>query len=208
MLNNGNGQMSYNDFIGIEEIPYRVIEYLITNKSDTAEDMWKALYYPDADCLKKPNLTTKQKRNLVYDGKSSQEQDFKLFTKPLISDSLITADDMIQLRMFRYSTSPVERLFATILFEIDIYTSDKTSVITKYVNKKPIPIERTDFIETRLLNLLVGKDLGIGYNFMQFDRSLSTYSKSVTNINNSKAFYGRTFMLCLQYSSIDKGQGC
>ena len=53
---NGNNEITYNDFSGIEEIPYRVLTWLISNKTKVAEDMWKALYYSDYDALKKKNL--------------------------------------------------------------------------------------------------------------------------------------------------------
>jgi hypothetical protein len=204
MIYNGNNEIAYNDFSGIEEIPYRVLTWLISNKTKVEEDMWKALYYSDYDALKKKNLTTAQKRGLIWTKEPMQNQ-FKVFNTPLVSDDMVDADDMIQLRMFEYSLIPVDRLHATILFEIDVYTNDKSSTIVKENN---IPVERTSFIEVCLLQLLVGVDLGLGYNFLQFDRNLSTYSKSVANINNSKSFWGRSFMLALQYSKPNNGGDC
>ena len=92
--------------------------------------MWKALYYSDYDALKKKNLTTAQKRALIWTKEPIQNQ-FKVFNTPLVSDNMVDADDMIQLRMFEYSLIPVDRLHATILFEIDVYTNDKSSTIVK-----------------------------------------------------------------------------
>lgn len=204
IVQNNNADVTVNNFVGIEELPYKVFIYLLKNKSDECEDLWKALYYPTVDALSKPNLTTKQKRSLIWKGEPN-ENNYKIFNKPLVSDSMVDATDMIQLRMFRFGTTPIERLDANILFEIDVYTNDKTSVL---INEHDYLVERTDFLETRLLSLLVGVDLGLGYNFFQFDRNLSTYNRSYIGINNSKAFFGRTFVLGLEYSNPSSGNLC
>lgn len=38
MLENGNNFTTYNNYDGIDEIPYAIIEWLLRNKSDVAEN--------------------------------------------------------------------------------------------------------------------------------------------------------------------------
>lgn len=201
-MNNTN--KAVNDFIGVEEIPPRIFSYLLSNKSKECEDFWKVLYYPTLDALEKENLTLKQKRALIWKGQPN-ESDFKIFNKPVITDTLVTGEDMIQLRVFRYGLNPIDLTDANILFEFEIYTNDKTSNI---INENDMLIERTDFIETRLLSLLNGTDVGLGYGYLVFNRQLSTYSKSTMSINNAKSYYGRTFMMGLEYMNTPKRQTC
>ena len=96
MLENGNNFTTYNNYDGIDEIPYAIIEWLLRNKSDVAENFWKCLYYPTDDALDQPNLTTEQKRSII-NVNEPLTNNFKVFFAPLISDNMITANDMIQM---------------------------------------------------------------------------------------------------------------
>jgi hypothetical protein len=118
---------------------------------------------------------------------------------------MVTGEDMIQLRVFRYGSNPTDTTEAIILFEFEIYSNDKTSNI---INENDVLVERTDFIENHLLSLLNGTDIGLGYGYLVFNRQLSTYSKSTMSINNSKSYYGRSFMMALQYMNIPKVTIC
>ena len=196
MLDNNNADMAFNNFDDVPQIPYRTFLYLLENKSETAENFWKALAYDDIDALSHKKLTLKQKRNLIWKGET-QEDGFKVFNKPVISDSMLTANSSIQVRMFRYGLIPTNQYNALVLFEIDTYTNEKTASI---IDENGIVMERTDYLETRLLKLLNGVDIGIGYNFLQFNKEISRTSQSLPSINNSKSFFGRVMILALQWS--------
>jgi hypothetical protein len=201
-MNNTNETV--NNFVGLEEAPSRIISYLLSNNTKECEDLWKVLYYPTIDALQKDNLTLKQKRDAIWKGQPN-EVDYKIFNKPVISDAMVTGEDMIQLRVFRYGSNPTDTTEAIILFEFEIYSNDKTSNI---INENDVLVERTDFIENHLLSLLNGTDIGLGYGYLVFNRQLSTYSKSTMSINNSKSYYGRSFMMALQYMNIPKVTTC
>lgn len=201
-MNNTN--KTVNTFAGVEEIPARVFSYLLTNNSEECENFWKVLYYPTTDALQKDKLTLKQKRDLIWRGQPN-ESDYKLFNKPVISDSMVTGDNMIQMRMFRYGDNPVQQIKANLLFEFELYTNDKLSNI---INENDMFVERTDYLENRLKDILNGTDIGLGYGYLAYNRELSTYSKSTMSINNSKSYYGRTFMMVLEYMNVSKDIGC
>ena len=58
---NGNNSVSYNDFSKQPLILYKILEFLITEESQPAEDFWKCLVYDTKDALDKENLTIEQK---------------------------------------------------------------------------------------------------------------------------------------------------
>lgn len=203
MLQNENDYLSVNNFKVIPKIPYKVFEYLLESNSQECENLWKLLKYPSIDCLSKPNLTYNEKYNMIWSGQSDEEH-YTLFCKPLLTNSLGDADEMIQLRMYRNNLTPTTRIEATILFEIDIITNDKTACI--YYDD--CMVERTDLIESLLLSLLNGKDIGIGYTTLRFDRELDRGSKSLLNISNTKSFYGRSLILVMRHMDADIGGDC
>ncbi|MBQ0114131.1 MAG: hypothetical protein KBT03_13460 [Bacteroidales bacterium] len=205
MLQNSNNSSSFNNFEYLDEVPYRVFEYLLTNTSEQAENFWKCIKYADKDCLSKPNLTIKEKKDLIWTGQQNQE-DYSLFNKPLVGDSVFTANQMVQIRLYEYQTVPTTRLDALILYELDIYTNERANGL---YNDRGIWVERTTFLKNScLLPLLNGVDLGIGYNFLSFDREKSRGSQAIMNIGNSKSFYGISMLLALQYSNVDVGGTC
>ena len=105
--------------------------------------------------------------------------------------------------MYRYGIIPTNRQQAVILFETDIYTADKTACI---YDENGINVERTDYIEAKLLSCLNGADLNVGVDYFRFDAELNSSIKSLMNINNSKAFYGRSLLMGMIYADISTGE--
>lgn len=137
MLSNGNSGMAFNSFEELPLIPYKIIEELLSDKSENVENIWKLLKYTTPDALKKENLTDEEKDKMIWRGET-MEQDFSIFMKPLVSSSLETAESQTQIRLYRYNNLPIDRLQAIVCFEIDIITNEKQVwFITKecYVKK-------------------------------------------------------------------------
>ena len=145
--------MAFNNYDDVSKVPYQIFLYLLKNKSVDAENLWKALAYDDAKALSHKNLTTKEKRDLIWKGET-QEDGFKLFNKPVIADAMTTANSSVQLRIFRYGLIPSTRLSGIALFEFDTYTNDKTACL---LDEDDMLVERTDYIETKLLKLQIQK---------------------------------------------------
>ena len=203
MLQNENNYISVNNFMSIPKIPYQIFVHLLENQSNECERLWKLLKYTDINCLEKDNLSFKEKYDLIWQGQTD-EQNYRVFAKPLLTNSLSDADEMIQLRMFRNIMTPNTKIDATISFEIDILTNDKTACV-KY---EDCLVERTDLIEALLLTLLNGKDLGIGYTTLMFNREIDRSSKSLLNISNTKSLYGRSLTLVMKHMESDLGGDC
>lgn len=203
MLANNNNEMSYNNFSDMPKIPYKIIEAMLTDNSEEVEKFWKLLKYPTKDCLSKDNLTFEEKKSLVWDGDTS-EQNFNIFVKPLIGSSTESAVSQTQLRLYRYNTIPSTNYESVISFEVDLITNEKSSLVME----DGMLCERTDLMEAYFLNFMNGRDINVGSSYFQFNRELTRSCNSQLNIGNSKSFYGRSVILALLYSNIDNGYGC
>ena len=203
MLSNGNNSMAFNDFSEMPYIPYKVLEALLTEESQIAEDFWKLLKYADVDALDKDNLTYDEKLALIWRGESI-EQNFNVFLKPLVGSSLDTAEAQTQLRIFRYTTMPNTKFEAVMTIEADFITNEKTCL----VYQDGLLCERTDLMESLFLDIMNGRDIAIGSGVVMFDRELSRSCNSQLNIGNSKSFYGRSLVMALEFISGESGGLC
>lgn len=204
-LSNDNNSMSFNNFNNLPTLPYKIFERLATLTSDDSENLWKAIAYDTIDCISQTALTYEQKIALIWNANQSDELSYRIFNKPLIVSAMNTSAEMTQLRMYRYGIIPTNRQQAVILFETDIYTADKTACI---YDENGINVERTDYIEAKLLSCLNGADLNVGVDYFRFDAELNSSIKSLMNINNSKAFYGRSLLMGMIYADISTGGDC
>lgn len=203
MLANENNYMAFNNFLEMPDFPYKIIEVLLTDTSQDAEDFWKLLKYTEVNALKQKNLTLKEKKAMIWQGESI-EQNFNVFLKPLIGSAMDSAEAQTQLRLYRYNTIPTTQFEAIVCFEADFVTNEKTSL----VRRNKILCERTDVMEALFLSVMNGRDIEIGSGVFQFNRELSRSCNSQLNIGNSKSFYGRSLILALQFIGADSGGGC
>lgn len=203
MLANENNYMAFNNFSEMPDLPYKIIEVLLTDTSQDAEDFWKLLKYTEVNALKQKNLTLKEKKAMIWQGESI-EQNFNVFLKPLIGSAMDSAEAQTQLRLYRYNTIPTTQFEAIVCFEADFVTNEKTSL----VRRNKILCERTDVMEALFLSVMNGRDIEIGSGVFQFNREMSRSCNSQLNIGNSKSFYGRSLILALQFVGADSGGGC
>lgn len=198
MIRNGSSDSAINDFGMLPLIPDRIVNALLDNESEEAEMFWKLLVYSRPDALEQDNLTQDEKINCIWDGETL-ENEFHIFYKPLIGAALDTAQSQTQMRLYRINTSPTTKLSALINFEIVFITNEKESM----VRYNGVLVERTDLLETLFLDIMNGRDIGIGIGKLKYDKELSRGCGSVLGINNSKTFYGRTIVMGLRFMSAD-----
>lgn len=197
-----NTDIKFNNFTNQPFIPYKIIEILVRDNSDSANDFFKLLKHSDIDCLDKPNLTQKEKKKLIWKGQDI-ENDYNIFLKPLIGASLDDADAQTQFRIYRNTTYPQSKTESIITIQTVFITNEKTCL----VEKNGVICERTDLLESEFLNVMNGIDIGIGSGFLSFDRELTRQSNSQLTVNNSRTLYGRISNLALRYVSVENG-GC
>lgn len=189
--------MVFNKFTTLPSVPYKILSYLAENEK--CKDIFKVLYYQGSDALSQPDLTLEQKLDMIYvdEGK---EIDKHLFMKPLIGEEMV--DSVTQLRLYKYSMTPVDSMTTVVTYRFDIVTGSKVSLIYD----KNIPMTRLDFIESQLLNNLNGVDL-FGTGKFQFNRDLSTQDKQILTLSNSKNFFGSILLMSVRWVDI-QGDDC
>ena len=149
------------------------------------------------------NLTLKEKREMIWRGEEEQNK-HSIFFKPLISDSMTDSEQMTQMRIYRTVTEPTNQYSSLVLIKIELITNETTCLVR--TNGKIA--ERTDLLESYLLNYLNGRDISLGSGVLTFDRTMSRSCNSQLNISNSKSFFGRTITLALRYSNAKTGGAC
>ena len=199
----------YASFIPMTRIPYKIIETLALSGSLIAENLWKLLKYTSTDTLSQPNLTFEEKMALVWTPDKMTpmvtQANFNVFLKPLVANSLNTDYSQTQLRIFRYKTTARSQYESVMLYEFDVIVNEATCMV---YNENYEMVEKTDLMEAYLIELLNMLDLGVGVNFLRFDRMQGGQCESLLNINNAKSLYGRSFLLALRYYDTSLGGGC
>ena len=192
-----SNKINFNSFADMPQIPYKIILYLVKNN----QNIFKILKYDTADALSKPDLSIEEKMQMIYvDDTDDSEDHFGLFLKPLIGDEL--TKQCTQLRIFKVSMTPTDRVSAILNYEFDTICGSKMSLI---YDEDGIPCSRIDIMEKEILSTLNGVDeFGIGY--FQFSQDLSRYCTERLGISNSKTFFGSSLVLsCIQSSFEDEG---
>lgn len=190
----------YNQLTSLSKIPYKIVETLAKSNN---ENLWKALYYPDYDCLSKKNLTFRGKMNLIWKNEND-ENSYRVFLKPLVSSELDNA--MTQLRINKVKNSPIDRYESILLYEFMIITGEKIALIE---DQDGIPVSRIEYIEQELIKELNGKDIGVGSGFLEFNKELERNIQSNLSINNGKTAYGTSLIMGLRLVELGENNcGC
>ena len=74
MNRSGDGN-AYNRFVNLDNIEYRIVNYLAKSKTKYANNLWKILKYDTEDCLSLPDVSYKDRMALLYknNGDSTQQ---------------------------------------------------------------------------------------------------------------------------------------
>jgi hypothetical protein len=160
------------------------------------------LYYDEADCLDKPNVSIKDRRKVIYKrGNLNNFNGYKIFNFPLLTDSIMDdgEENLIQLRIYQRSILPIDTTKAVISYRIDVYTSSK---LASFLDKDGDLVERTEFLVSHLLDMLVNLEIGLGFDLIQFNRELERTCRSEQLINNGKLFYARSMTIAMLYQNL------
>lgn len=186
---------SYNTYSTMPYIPYKIVMALIDN-----ENLFKLLYYSTYDALSKPNLTVKQKQDMIWNGQDRTD-DYTIFLTN-IQPNLETIARPV-LKIYRYDTLPQNYVNSVISYQFDILFGTKIPM----VEYNGVPCNRGDLIEMELMKSLNGKDVA-GVGFLQFSRELSNLSRSRVGIGNNYTFTGVSIVMSTIYTDAGNVNGC
>ena len=174
-------QAVYDKFSNFDSISYNCIKYLMDNDEET----WKLMYYNDADCWNKTNLTLDQKASLIYDG-SPDETLFRVF-QDSGQDNSWTVQACI-LRITPILAHPTNYVFGMMAIGFEVYSHYK-------INHTSLYKTRLDMMAQRLIEVFNGAEIpGLGRLF--FDSKASSYCR-LSSIG-AIPYKGKSLILCTQ----------
>ena len=142
----------FNSMKALPKIPYTILSYLATQE----EDLWKLLAYNDYDALSKPNLTFKQKMDLIW--RDGPQADKSVFLTNLIEDE-ITESKCI-LKIYDHYIHASNPYYGTVVYAFDFLYGGQMSM----VEYQGVPVNRGDLFIHKILNALNSSSLSKASN--------------------------------------------
>ena len=157
---------TYNNFSTIPFIPEILIGYMIQNN----DLIWKLLQYNTADAWKDsvPNLTSDQKRLLVYDG-LKEITDCRVFMDS--GQDNAWRDQVTILRIMLSELIPSNYVYGMSNIVFQVYTHYKINTLSNYATRNVL-------IGQQLIQLFNGQDIG-GIGRLSFDKRSNSSARAV-----------------------------
>lgn len=170
----------YNKFTYIRGMIYKILSEVLINN----EEIWKLLKYPDSGALQESDLTTQEKRELIYSG-VGDASDFRVFRSSFIEDGF--DEEVTQLRMYISRLTPDFHTNGTVDFVIEILCHNKLLYLDEYENRLEVLLQQ-------ILETLNGIEVdGLGKLF--FNKDARSTNQSILNLYNNKNFSGHTIIM-------------
>lgn len=185
----------FNSFSTLPYIPYNIIVHLAKND----EVIWKMLKYNSYDAMSKPNLSMKEKIDLIW--KQGKDEDYGIFLKPLVEDAITQSKSIM--KCYQYYINPSNLYIGAVTFAFDfLYGGDMA-----LVEYNGVPVSRGDLFIHRLLTVLNGADVG-GVGKLVFHEDISRYHNANATIGNSKTFAGVQIFMTVQTGDSGTQEDC
>ena len=185
----------FNSMSNLPSIPYNIMTYLANND----EIIWKLLAYNDYQALLKPNLSFKEKMDLVW--LEGPQEPKSVFLTQLVEDDIFKSRCIMKL--YNYYIHAKELYTGTAVYAFDCLYGGKMSLVE--YNKKPV--SRGDLFINRILTVLNGVEVG-GVGKLVFLDDMSRYDLARSVIGNSKTFTGIQLFMSVNVGDTGKDEGC
>lgn len=203
-MRNRLNSMNYNTFKDLSTVPNKIVtEYLFNN-----EDIWKLIYYtldenknPIVRPLEMPNLTAKQKRDLIYQGVDDINK-FRVFFTMFPQNEEIN-DQIQQVRIYRSRILPSNAFRAGVAWKFDLpcHFGVQTIIVDNIVRN------RSDVLQEKILETLNGVEVG-GVGVLQFNYDMDTRISDRSDfVKYNVQFSGHSFTLSCNYIR-SSAKGC
>ena len=189
----------FNSLAALPPSLYNIINYLATDKSVEAENLWKMLKYNDYDALNKPNLTTSEKLDMLW--KSGPQEKYSIFLTNLIEDALPQSKCVFKL--YDYMVQPDGAYVSSVIYAFDFLYGGQMSL----VEYNGIPVARGDVFINSILSVLNGVTVG-GVGKLMLDDDLSRYCGAKSVVGNQKTCTGYVLYLATNMGDTGIGEGC
>lgn len=181
-------KLSYNTYNTTRGFGYAILKHLMKNN----EEIWKLLKYNTPDALSKPNLTMKEKGELIWDGTGDAE-DYRVFRSPFLDDAITS--QVSQLRIYNSVLSPENRSVGTVDISIECLCHNKIINLDNYESRVEVMIQN-------IIECLNGHDIA-GVGVLAFDKNMSVYDVCRMNIYNNRNFFGYSLWISAKVGDIN-----
>lgn len=219
MSNAFYSESAYNRLTNLDNIEYKIVDFLARSDSKYANYLWKILKYDDQDCLSRENLSYKDKMELLYtnNGESTQS---RVFMTPYVDDSW--DEQTSHLHIFVNRVFPTNHLTSKVEVCFEIIVHNKIGVIfgdASEFNPESNPVELKDgqpviLYKNRASEML--KDIVAtlngamvnGVGMFQFNMELSPEERASSTVWNGKKFYGYKLTMSTIMSGVSQTDDC
>ncbi len=156
------------------------------------EDLWKLLKYDSANALSLPNLTLKEKRELIYNGIGDSEQ-YRVFRSTFLDDAVTT--QQTQLRVYVTTIAPNNRSYGTVSIAFECLSHNKLVNLDTYEN-------RIEAMTQELIQTLNGSEVN-GLGVLSFDMNQSDFNLARMNIYNNRNYVGLIMLMSFMVGDIN-----
>lgn len=182
-------------------ISNNIVEKLVNDN----EIIWKLLKYQDPDALNKENLTTQEKRDLIYKGWHYRDNELVLdemndkavFRQPWIDDADIKQSTM--LRIYLSSLLPNNKDITVALYTFEIVCHNKSIPIISNLGDEDNEVSvnsenRLELLTQQILETFNGAKIGSAGK-MFFDMSGNYMTKATMGVYNNRNYFGMKLIM-------------
>lgn len=189
----------YNKYDQIDMLAYSAVSKLLTDN----ENIWKMLYYPDPkvliDPISFPDLTSAQKRALIYRGQQEDTSDFRVFfTGGNNNDAFV--ERVTLLRIYPLTTIPDNNIIGTTSVVFECISHYKVDTI---YNTESSYSARSLTIIKEILKTLNGQSIDGGLGAMFFNKRQGFSNKIQYEVFTDKGFSGYSLIMSVKAGASD-----
>lgn len=211
---------AFNRYTNLDNIEWKIIDYLVKSKSKYANYLWKILKYDTEDCLTKADLTEKEKWALVYKNNGESTQ-YRVFMTPFTDDAW--EQQSSHLHIYVYGINPMSHITGKVHVCFECIIHNKISNIygdASEYNPNTNPVELDDngnpVIEYKSRATEMLKDIIAALNgemvnavgALQFNEELSPYDTAKAALWNGKNFFGYRIIMTSLISGVSEDSEC
>lgn len=186
---------TFRDYNRLNQLPNLSIN-IINCLLDNNETIWKLLKYETNDALDKPNLTSDEKTNLIYDG-SGEEENYRVFTKGISSNA--QENNCTQLRVFVWKVTPVDHIKSRVDMAIQIISHTSILTLNNYQN-------RNELLFQQLVATLNGAYIN-GVSQLVFDKKSNSNNAAMWNAPTEKWYESFDILMSCMVSTVNSDAG-
>lgn len=214
----GNVDLTENEnnrFQNLDGIEDKIVNYLIDSQSSHARNFWRLLKYDSLDALSQPNLTRKERKDLVWND-NGESTNKRVFLAPFIDDAW--QQQCASVYIYVDEVIPTNHLLSKVIVTVETVVHSKISNVSgngdPYLNpdQKANPNDSDDqgnivvAVKNRatvLLKSILAELSGVyfdGVGYLQFTQEKDKISMSKLSLWNSKSYYGHVIKFVMDVS--------